>query len=972
MVMGTADYLSPEQGRGTEVDARSDLYSVGVLAYEMLGGQLPFESDSATGMIYQHVYEEPGRLDELVPGLPAQLVKVVHQLLEKSAEQRPQTAHEVLGELSHVSNQATADDKSSPPGRRSATEIIARPEFQAGPQLPAELDAQAPLTWRQQAYNLLWQLYRRRAPDFIRQLENTQFQVGGAVAEYERRHEQLDSLVRQAEHALAELNRQADSHREAQAAAESGEVISLASGTNQRLATELDEQIAVQTEELDSMRVHLAQTRATLHRLRAQRDVLVARLKVAHAQGGSHAPGSGWLTATWLKIAAVVGVLIAVSVLGWSLISPGQVATVNRTIPADSSSIVDSTGAGPSDPYYQPGVFSHAKWRFGQKGPLGELIIPFPHTVSCLAFEPNARQNRTYSFAVGDERGVITRYLFGANGFVGKTRLVGQHRQRVSSIDCSPDGLLASAAGDETVRLWRYSRGEYSMRPLKGGNKAVRLVAFSPDGSRIMSATHDQMLCVWNAETGEQESRHRLTGRGDPLTLAWFLDSDDVLVGTSQQLGRLNPMGRTPQFLGYEVSQESTLAASVSPHGTSAYSLTGGSICEWNLEAGQLVRRFGQGLTGCAFSPFTRRIWAVSGSQLQLWDADSGTVTKSYDGHSAPISCVAISPDGSRAVSASADETVRFWKLPDPPPPVGQALVFTDEAAVNSVAFSPDGHLAACANDSGATIWDLNLGRKVHWFFLRVPISAVVFSPNGERLVYATAEPKEQQYHLSMVTTTRTGRALQYFDETVLVRFDGPQAPVRSVYYTPDGRSVVAADETGTVWIWNASTGDVVSTFKVGAPANSLAVSWDTDRLLLGTSQKSILVWDLQQEQETAQLPGHTFLVHSVAVTSDGRRAVSGSADRSVRVWDLDSGDEIVVLNGHNGRVRTVAMTQDGYFVLSGSDDGTVRYWSVVDGQEVARFVGHNGPVNSVKISPDGRLGMSGGADQTIRFWQLP
>ena len=59
IIMGTVDYLSPEQGRGKPVDARSDLYSVGVLLYRMLSGRLPFTADSPTAMIFQHVYEPP-------------------------------------------------------------------------------------------------------------------------------------------------------------------------------------------------------------------------------------------------------------------------------------------------------------------------------------------------------------------------------------------------------------------------------------------------------------------------------------------------------------------------------------------------------------------------------------------------------------------------------------------------------------------------------------------------------------------------------------------------------------------------------------------------------------------------------------------------------------------------------------------------------------------------------------------------
>ena len=75
VVMGTVDYISPEQGRGKAVDGRSDLYSVGVLLYQMLSGKLPFSADSPTAMIFQHAYEPPPPLVEAAPQVPPVLCR---------------------------------------------------------------------------------------------------------------------------------------------------------------------------------------------------------------------------------------------------------------------------------------------------------------------------------------------------------------------------------------------------------------------------------------------------------------------------------------------------------------------------------------------------------------------------------------------------------------------------------------------------------------------------------------------------------------------------------------------------------------------------------------------------------------------------------------------------------------------------------------------------------------------------------
>src|SRR5262249_39004383 len=98
VVMGTVDYISPEQGRGQTVDGRSDLYSMGVLLYQMLAGRLPFEADNPTALIFQHVYEQPPPLAKTAAHVPIALVSIVEKLLAKLPADRHQTADEVLAD----------------------------------------------------------------------------------------------------------------------------------------------------------------------------------------------------------------------------------------------------------------------------------------------------------------------------------------------------------------------------------------------------------------------------------------------------------------------------------------------------------------------------------------------------------------------------------------------------------------------------------------------------------------------------------------------------------------------------------------------------------------------------------------------------------------------------------------------------------------------------------------------------------
>ena len=123
MVMGTAHYMSPEQARGLEVDERTDIWSLGVVLYEMVAGRAPFAGETPTDIIAAVVKTEPTPLARLAPEAPARLAEIVSKALEKDREDRYQGVKDLLVDLRRLKKRLdfeTELERSGAPERSAA------------------------------------------------------------------------------------------------------------------------------------------------------------------------------------------------------------------------------------------------------------------------------------------------------------------------------------------------------------------------------------------------------------------------------------------------------------------------------------------------------------------------------------------------------------------------------------------------------------------------------------------------------------------------------------------------------------------------------------------------------------------------------------------------------------------------------------------------------------------------------------
>lgn len=195
--------------------------------------------------------------------------------------------------------------------------------------------------------------------------------------------------------------------------------------------------------------------------------------------------------------------------------------------------------------------------------------------------------------------------------------------------------------------------------------------------------------------------------------------------------------------------------------------------------------------------------------------------------------------------------------------------------------------------------------------------------------------------------------------------------PVNTLAITSDETKIISGSTDGIIRVWDSKNGRCLQILNRHRGAiHSLSLSKKDDIFASASSDGLVRVWRLENGKCISKL-NHKNPVNAVAITPDGKKLVSGGLAASLYIWLVSKEVLLEALPGHTGPINSIAISNDGRLILSGSDDRTVRVWDMKLSKCTAILSGHKGPITSVVSSSDGLHALSGSADKTIRIWNL-
>jgi len=540
------------------------------------------------------------------------------------------------------------------------------------------------------------------------------------------------------------------------------------------------------------------------------------------------------------------------------------------------------------------------------------------------------------------------------------------HTGTVEDVAYSPDGSrILTTSMDHTARIWDARTGA-QLRVLTGHTEWVRSAVYSADGTEILTGSLDGTARTWDAGTGMQR---RVLSHGGPVVCASYSPDGMRILTAGSGKARVWDAASGAQLAEFS-GDHSRRCAVYSPDGTRLVMPSDDQTARiWDARTGaQLTVLSGHtgGVTRASYSPDGTQVVTVSDDgTARTWDARTGAPLLVLSGHLGELWFAAYSPDGATIATTSTDKTVRIWDATKGT----QLKVITGHInIIEHAAFSPDGtRLVTAGWDSVARTWDLTGGPR-----------ALVLSGHTDGLTGVAYSPDGLQ--VGTASTDRTARLWDPRTGAQLAVLAGHTDRLNSVAYSRDGLQIATASDDRTARLWDAHTGAPLLTLT--APTTDavfgtvLFASYSPDggRIVALFGGLTFGIWDAHSGKQLALRPGHhaNFAGATGSGTAtyspDGSRILTGSIDKTARLWDAKSFAQLAVLP-HSDFVNTALYSPDGTRIVTSTNDSNANIWNAASATRIGVLSGHRAYVQCAAFSPDGNYIVTGSEDSTVRLW---